>query len=167
MSDNQSGRSLVSLGEIIALAALAVSAAGVWITWKNTSDDKTTRIIEQRPSVPLSLRGNVDHDGRAMTIVPADPSHGLESLTLTLRGGSPIELGSEGRLHAGDIEAALKGADKRDKDTPYSVPLSITAHYVEAGTDRRGGGHYRLRYKWEGGGLFKSRSIHLISLSKD
>ena len=166
MSDRQSTRRWVSLGEIIALAALAVSAVGVWIAWKNMSDDKTTRVVEQHSSVPLSLRGNVDRDGRAMTIVPADPSHGLESLTLTLRGSSPIEVGSDGRLQASDVEAALKGTDKQDKDTAYSVPVSISAHYVEAGTDRRGGGSYRLRYKWEGGGLFGSRSIHLLSLSK-
>jgi hypothetical protein len=44
--------------------------------------------------------------------------------------------------------------------------VRIDAHYVEAGADRRGGGSYALRYKWEGGGLFGGRSLHLISLSK-
>ena len=166
MSDKQSTRRWVSLGEIIALAALIVSAAGVWIAWKNSAGDKTTRVVEQRSSVPLSLRGSVDRDGRVLTILPADPSHGLESLTLKLGGGSPIELGSDGRLGANDVESVLKDVDKQTKDAPYSVPVRIDAHYVEAGADRRGGGNYRLRYKWEGGGLFKSRSIRLLSLSK-
>lgn len=166
MSDKQFSRRFVSLGEVIALAALIVSAVGVWIAWKSSNGDKMTRVVEQRPAVPLSLRGNVDRDERALTIVPADPSHGLESLTLKLGNGSPIEVGSDGRLGASDVEGVLKGADKQVKDVAYSVPVRIDAHYVEAGADRRGGGNYRLRYKWEGGGLFGSRSIHLLSLSK-
>jgi hypothetical protein len=46
------------------------------------------------------------------------------------------------------------------------VPVRIAARYVENGSDRRGGGTYVLRYKWEGGGLFGGRSIHLLGLSK-
>ena len=166
MSDRQLTRRWVNLGEIIALAALIVSAIGVWIAWKNSNDDKTTRIVEQRASVPLSLRANVDGDGRALTIVPVDPTHGLESLTLRLSGGSPIEVGSDGRLGASDVEAALKNVDKQVKDEAYGVMVRIDARYVDAGADRRGGGNYRLRYKWEGGGLFKGRSIRLLSMSK-
>ena len=166
MNDKQSTRRFVSLGELIALAALIVSAVGVWIAWKSSNGDKMTRVVEQRPAVPLSLRGNVDRDGRALTIVPADPSHGLESLTLKLGNGSKIDVGSDGRLGASDVEAVLKGADKQVKDIAYSQKVTIDAHYVEAGADRRGGGHYSLRYKWEGGGLFGSRSIRLLSLSK-
>ena len=49
---------------------------------------------------------------------------------------------------------------KKPKDVTLSVPVRIDARYVEAGTDRRGGGSYVLRYKWEGGGLFGGRSLH-------
>src|SRR6185437_356073 len=100
------------------------------------------------------------------TLVPADPSHALESATLTIKGASPIEVGSDGRLSATDVESALKNRDKQDKDVPYSVPVRIAASYVENGADRRGGGSYVLRYKWEGGGLFGGRSIRLLGLSK-
>src|SRR5205085_1183196 len=40
------------------------------------------------------------------------------------------------------------------------------AHYVEMGADRRGGGTYVLRYRWEGGGLFGGRSVRLVGLSR-
>ncbi len=46
------------------------------------------------------------------------------------------------------------------------MPVRIAARYVEAGADRRGGGNYVLRYKWEGGGLFGGRSLRLVGLSK-
>jgi hypothetical protein len=159
-------RRWINLGELIALAALIVSALGVWIAWKNSNQDKTTRIVEQHHPVPLSLRATVDQDGRTLTLVPADPSHALESATLTIKGASPIDVGSDGRLSASDVESALRSRDKQDKDVAYTVPVRIAAHYVENGVDRRGGGAYVLRYKWEGGGLFGGRSIRLLGLSK-
>jgi hypothetical protein len=159
-------RRWINLGELIALAALIVSALGVWIAWKSSSKDEPTRIVEQRSAVPLALRGTPDGDGRTLTIVPADPSHALESLKVMIKGASPIEAGSDGRLSASDVEAALKGRDKEAKDVTHSVPIRIDARYVESGTDRRGGGSYVLRYKWEGGGLFGGRSLHLVGLSR-
>ena len=166
MSDEQTRRRWINLGELIALAALIVSAAGVWIAWKNNAQEKTTRVVEQRSSVPLALRAAADQDGRSLSIMPADPSHALESLTILIKGASPITIGSDGRLSASDLQSSLTGHDKGTKDVAYSVPVRIDARYVEDGTDRRSAGNYVIRYKWEGGGLFGSRSIHLLSLSK-
>jgi hypothetical protein len=159
-------RRWINLGELIALAALIVSALGVWIAWQSSNQDKPTRVVEQRPAVPLALRGTPDRDGRAITIMPADPAHALESLRVTVKGASPIEVGSDGRLSASDVEAALKGREKEAKEVAHSVPIRVEARYVESGTDRHGGGDYVLRYKWEGGGLLGGRSLRLVGLSR-
>lgn len=166
MSDEQARRRLISLGELIALAALVVSAVGVWIAWESSNRDTPTRIVEQRSAVPLTLRAEPDGTGRSLTIVPADPNHALESLKMMIKGASQIDVGSDGRLSASDVQAALKDRPKEDKDRTYSVPVRIEARYVESGADRRGGGEYVLRYKWEGGGLFGGRSVHLVGLSR-
>jgi len=166
MSTEESRRRRIAFGELIALAALIVSAAGVWIAWKSTSEDKPTRVVEQKSAIPLALRGTADGDGRTLTIMPADPSHALESLKVTIKGASPIEIGSDGRLSASDVESALKGREKEAKDVTRSVSARIDARYVEAGAERRGGGSYVIRYRWEGGGLFGGRSLRLVSLSR-
>jgi len=166
MTDERIRRRWINLGELIAFAALVVSALGVWIAWKSSSQDKTTRIVEQKSSVPLALRGTIDEDGRTLTIMPADPSHGLEGLSIKIKGANPIDVGSDGRLNASDLESALKGREKEPKDVTLSVPARIDARYVETGNDRRGSGTYVIRYKWEGGGLFGGRSIHLVGLSR-
>jgi hypothetical protein len=166
MTDEKARRRWINFGELVALAALVVSAVGVWIAWKSSNQDKPTEVIEHRSAVPLALRGNLDADDRTLTIVPADPSHGLESLKVTIKGAAPIDIGSDGRLTASDVEAALQGRDKEAKDVTHSVPVRIDARYVEAGVDRRGGGSYVLRYKWEGGGLFGGRSLRLAGLSR-
>ena len=166
MTDEKTRRRWINLGELIAIAALVVSATGVWIAWKSNSEDKPTRVVEQRSAVPLALRGAVSDDGRTLTIVPADPSHALESLTVTIKGSSPIEVGGDGRIRASDVEAALKDREKEAKDVTHRVATRIDARYVEAGADRRGGGAYVLRYKWEGGGLFGGRSLRLEGFSR-
>jgi hypothetical protein len=85
---------------------------------------------------------------------------------VTIKGASPIDVGSDGKLSAGDVEGVLKGREKEPKDVALRVPVRIDARYVEAGADRRGGGSYILRSKWEGGGLFGGRSLHLLGLSR-
>jgi hypothetical protein len=166
MTDRETRRRWISLGETIAIAALMVSAVGVWIAWQSSNNDRPTRVVEQRSAVPLALRGTADGDGRTLTIMPADPGHALQSLRLTINGASPIDVGSDGRLSASDVEAALKGREKEAKDVTHSVAVRIDARYVESGSDRRGGGAYVLRYKWEGGGLFGGRSLRLVGLAR-
>jgi hypothetical protein len=164
MTDDQTRRRLINLGELIAIAALAVSAVGVWIAWKSSSEDKPTRVVEQRQAIPLTLRGTVQNEGRALVIEPVEQSHALESLTLTIKGASPIELGSDGKLDASSVESAV--GNKDDAKGAHSLPVRIDARYVEMGKDRRGGGSYVLRYRWEGGGLFGGRSLRLTGFGR-
>ena len=169
MSESESERQRrrwINIGELIALAALIVSALGVWISWKSSQADKPTRVVEQRPPIPLTLRAKAEGDGQKLEISPVESTHALESLTVTIAGAAPIEVGSDGELNASDVQSAMKGHDKEPKDRTLSIPVRITAHYVEAGKERRGGGAYVLRYRWEGGGLFGGRSLHLVGLSR-
>jgi hypothetical protein len=165
MNDSERRR-WITFGELIALAALIVSAVGVWISWKSSDSDKTTRVVEQHQSIPLTLRAKREDDGTRLEISPVESSHALESLTVTLAGASPISVGSDGELDADDVAAALKGHDNEPKDKTLSVRAKIETRYVEAGKDRTAAGNYALRYQWKGGGLFGGRSLHLVSLSR-
>ncbi|HYX47367.1 MAG TPA: hypothetical protein VE820_11170 [Sphingomicrobium sp.] len=171
MSDTERERQhrrWITFGELIALAALIVSAVGVWISWKSSgTDEKPTRIVEQHQSIPLNLRGKREGDGERLEISPVEPTHALESLAITIPGAaSPIEVGSDGVLDSSDVASALKGHDNEPKDRALSVSARIAAHYVEAGKEKTASGTYRLRYMWKGGGLFGGRSLHFLSLSR-
>jgi len=160
-------RRLINLGELIALCALIVSAAGVWIAWKTSdSSDQPTRVVEQRQAIPLTLRAKARDDGRTLEISPVESSHALESLSISIAGAAPIEVGSDGELAASDVEAALEDHAKESKDETHSVAVRIAARYVEAGTDKRSSASYRLRYRWQGGGLFGGRSLRLVGLMR-
>jgi len=170
MSETESQRQRrrwVTFGELIALAALIVSAVGVWISWKSSGNEKSTKVVvDQRQSIPLTLRGKREDDGERLEISPVEPTHALESLTITLPGASPIEVGSDGVVDSSDVASALKGHDSDPKDRPLSVQARVETHYVEAGKEKRAAGIYTLRYMWKGGGLFGGRSLHFLSLSR-
>lgn len=159
-------RRWINVGELIALAALVVSALGVWISWKTSDKDGPTRIVEQRQPIPLTLRARREDDGRRLQISPVEDSHAIQSLKVTVAGASPIEVGSDGEIDASQVESVLTGRDKEPKDRTLSVHARIDARYVEMGKDRRASGTYTLRYMWKGGGLFGGRSLHLVSLSR-
>jgi hypothetical protein len=156
-------RRWINLGELIAIAALIVSAIGVWIAWKSTSNDQPTRVVEQRQPIPLTLRGTVENDGRELVIAPVEQSHALESLTLTVAGADPIELGSDGNLDADAVQGAIR---KDEGKGAHSVAVKIKARYVEMGKDRTAAGKYVLRYDIAGGGLLGGRSLRLTGLSR-
>ena len=164
MSDPDSRRRWITLGEVIALLALVVSAAGVWLTWQTSGDDKPATVVEKRQAIPLTLRGKAQNDGRNLVIEPVEPSHALESLTLTIKGATPIEVGSDGQVAASDIESAIK--DRDESKGAHRLPVRIDARYVEMGKDRHGGGSYVIHYRWEGGGLFGGRSLKLTGFGR-
>ena len=163
MTDEKARRRFISMGEIIALGALIVSALGLWITWSGSQKDEPTRIVEQKQAIPLVLRGSAERDGRILVIEPVEPSHALQSLTATFPGAAPIEMGSDGRLDAAAVQSAIVDKDRKGAK---KVRVRIAARYVEAGSDRTSTGSYSLSYRWEGGGLFGGKSVRLTGISR-
>ena len=154
----------LTLGELLAVVAVVISALGLWKSWH--SDDQPTTIVEQRRPIALTLRGKAENDGRSLAISPVEQSHALQSLTITLPGtAAPLNIGSDGELSANDLEDALGKAADRGKGT-HRVRARIQADYVEAGVVRHATGNYTLAYRWEGGRLFGGRSLRLVSLSR-
>jgi hypothetical protein len=165
-AERKARRRMINLGEAVAIGALILSALGLWNGWRGHDDGKLrpSTVVEQKTAVPLALRGLIGDGGKAITISPVDPSHALDSLTLTIAGKSPIELGSDGKLTNSAVEPALEASTKSKQIS--TVPVMIAARYIEAGVDRRGGGAYRLSYRWEGGGLFGGHSLKLVGFSR-
>lgn len=162
--NEQERRRWINLGELIALAALIVSAVGVWIAWKSSSNDQPTRVVEQRQAIPLTLRATVKDDGKTLAISPVESTHALESLNVAIPGAYPIELGSDGELDANSVEGKLAGKNLDKGD--HSIRVRIDARYVEMGKDRESKGSYVLRYRVEGGGLLGGRSVRLTGFSR-
>ena len=154
-------RRLINLGEAIGIGALAISALGLWNGWSKR--DKPAVVVEKTHSVPFALRGKIEDGGKRMVITPVDPSHALETLSLSAPGKPAIDLGSDPELSAAAAEALLTNPKK---DGTGSLRVTFNARYIEAGNERRGGGGYWLAYRWEGGGLFGGHSLRLTAMTR-
>lgn len=154
----------VTLGEGVALAALIISALGLWNSWKN-GQEAPARVVEQREPIPLALHGEPQDGGKRLLLSPVEESHAIDSLAVTVKGQDPIYVGSDGRLSASDVESALGDAADTGDGT-HRVLVRIATRYIEAGEDRRASGSYVLSYRWEGGGLFGGRSLRLTGFSR-
>ena len=162
-ADQAKRRRLITLGEIIALAALIISGLGLWNGWSGRSD-KPAVIVETARSVPLALRGKVEEDGKRLAIAPVEAGHALEALTLTAPGKPALDLGSEPRLAASAVEGLINGA--RKKEGTGSLRVNFIGRYIETGTERRGGGHYWIAYRWTDGGLFGGHSLRVTGMTR-
>ncbi len=156
-------RRWINIGEIIAVAGLTISGLALWNSW-GRDEPKPAMVIQNPRAIPLALRGRVEDDGRALVVSPVEDGHALDSLTLTTPGRPTIAIGSDGRIEASDAERLLD--DAAEKEREGAVVVTIAARYVEAGTDRRGGGRYRLSWRWEKGGLLGGRSLRLTGFSR-
>jgi hypothetical protein len=167
-----SKRRWINLGEIVAVGALAISALGLWNSWRGDRQPAATEVVEKHVAVPLTLRGVPKQDGRSLLVEPVEAGHALDSAQVALSGlkGAPeFELAGDAELDADDIERAMDKADFGKSEKPGSglhrLPLSIDARYIEAGQTRRSKARYALTYRWEESGLFGGRSLRLAGLS--
>ena len=156
----------VTLGEAVAIAALIVSAGGLWLSWKTSDKDiGPTEVVEKRQAVPLALRGKTTNDGRTLEISPVESGHALQSLDDMVAGSSAIEAGSDGQLDASDLESAL-GDKAEDGKGTHRIRVRIASKYVEAGADKTATGSYVISYRWEGGGLLGGRSLRFSGFTR-
>ncbi len=163
-SDGKARRSWIGFGETIGLAAVVISALGLWNSWRSEEPEKPSPQAETKATtIPIAFRGQIERDGRAITISPVEPGHSLESLTLSVAGKPAVSVGSDGRLDASEVQRLVGSADKSRK--PDSLSIRIEARYIEAGTLKRGGGRYRISYRWDDGGLFGADKLRLTGLS--
>ena len=169
MTENDEGRrrrKWISMGEGVAVAALMISALGLWNGWRR-GDDKPA-VVEKQGAVPLTLRGIPKDGGRSLTVEPVEAAHALDSATVSM-AGMKLDLAGDARIAAGDVERPLDrdGAIKaqRPGDGLHRLSVKIDARYVEAGQNRRSLATYSLAYRWGGSGLFGGRSLRLAGLS--
>ena len=158
-------RRWINLGEFVAVAGLVISGLALWNSWGGDKpDDKSSVVaVEKARTSPLALRGKVGADGKTLVLTPVESGHSLDSATLSANGRS-VDVGSDGALSASDVQS-LVGKPKDDEKSG-SIPVKVDARYVEAGEDRKGGGAYRIRYRWEGGGLFGGKALRLVGFSR-
>jgi len=151
------------LGEAIGIGALVISGLGLWNSWQSGKEGPA-EVVERKAAVPLVLRGKVEEDGKRIAISPVEQSHAIDSLSFVFPGGTTVGVGSDGVLEADEVQDAMPDPDEKKGDG--QVTATVTAQYVETGTERTAKRRYAISYRWEGGGLLSGKKLRLTGFRR-
>lgn len=163
LSPANSRRRWINLGEGVAVVGLLISGLALWNSWGRDDPKPVVAVADQPRAIPLALRGKVLDDGKGLAISPVESSHALDSLTLSVPGKPPLELGGDPVISAAVVEGLLPDGKKDGRGV---LLVSFAARYIEAGTERRTASRYRLDYRWVNGGLFGGHSLRLTGMKR-
>jgi hypothetical protein len=164
-SPSEQRKRWINIGEIVAVAGLAISGLALWNSWK-ADEPKAEVSRKETNAIPLALRGIVEDGGKAIRLSPVENGHALEGLTVTAvkpvsgtatYGGDPV-------LSASTIETWLPTDASGQSDG--TILLNVDATYIERGETRKARQRYRINFAWREGGLFGGKSLRLTGVSR-
>ncbi|MHC9420318.1 hypothetical protein ACYZX9_17165 [Sphingomonas citri] len=168
-------RRWITLGEVLALAAVLISALTLWSNWSDRRDDKVAKAEESTRAssraATLTLVASAASKDR-LTLRPAAEVQSVQSQTLlfpSALGLDPVETTGEPRIEGDWFEGALKkarAAAHRPDDSrgDEQMPVAIVTRYLVDGAPHEDVALYDIGYSISGH-LFSGHSISLRGLS--
>ncbi len=171
-------RRWLNLGELLAIAAVLISALTFWNSYRERASsearDNATAASASRRAATLVLRATPDRDGRALALSPRSDAQAIQGQTIRFPaalGLSAVETGSDARIERGWLEAALVKARKDAGARPETagdarLPLLVTTSFLADGDPHTDRAVYQLGYRTSHG-LLSGTSVALTGLSRD
>ena len=172
-------RRWVTLGEILAVAAVGISALTLWDSHQDRarSEEKAAASASREDAevATLVLRATPSHDGDRLTLAPLNPEQAIQAQTIlfpTALGVSPIETTGDPRIEAAWFADALKRArkaagQKEDDPGDQRLPIVVVTHYLAAGQRHTARAIHDLGYTLEGrflrGSAVTLRGMSIVS----
>jgi hypothetical protein len=144
-------RRWLTLGEILAVLAVAISALTFWNSYRERTNAEAEKQAESSSSAKkaatLILKASADSDGRALTLTPRSEDQAIQSQTVrfpTALGVSPAETSGDARIDRGWFASGLVKARKEAHATDQTagdarLPVLIETQFLVNGephTDR-------------------------------
>lgn len=151
-------RRWITLGEIVAVAAVVISGLTFWNSWSERQDaaaerqaERAAESKEKAASSAVLLTGSVEDDGAMLTL--SDPAHRIQQIEVRFPkalGVGPQTSVLEPQIQAVWIAAPMLkltdgGADRREG----RLPVAITASYWDADVQRASTAIYDLVWRTE------------------
>ncbi len=151
-------RRWLTLGEIIAVLALLISAASLWDAHQERSARQAQSAAVRAPLVPLVLRATTDDSGETLKIT-ANRDRIIETQTISF----PVAVGTDAqdtignpRIEAGWFADGLRRAlnragaraDSAGKRARGRLPILVITRYLDDGVPRSDRALYDVGYGW-------------------
>ncbi|MFC3713704.1 hypothetical protein ACFOMD_14085 [Sphingoaurantiacus capsulatus] len=136
-------RRWITLGELLAVAAVVISALTFWNSYSERRSSEEARVSEARSGAArartLILRATASQDGEVLTLSAAS-DQAIQSQTVTFPSALEIDAveTTNPRIEAdwfdGALRKARKDAGQRDEDAgDERLPIAVTTHYLADG----------------------------------
>ena len=170
-------RRWLTLGELLAALAVAISALTLWNSYRERANAEARHHEEtarsQRRAAVLTLKATPDKDGRTLALAPRAEEQAIQSQTIrfpSALGLPPAETSSDARIERGWIESALvharKAAGVRDETIGDArVPVLIETRFLADGDPHTDRAVYELGYATSHS-LIGGTTVHLKGLSR-
>lgn len=171
-------RRWISLGEMLAVLAVGISALTLYLNWSDKEDERADKASQSRSAsaraAKLVLNAKADGDDRLL-LTPAAPDQIVQSQTIIFPGAlgvAPVSTTGEPRIEAGWFESALKRTREKAKLPDNSVgdeklPVVITTRFVVNGEAREDNAVYDIGYgiagRWLAGHDVTLRGLSLVT----
>lgn len=165
-------RRWITLGEVLAVVAVLISAATLWNSYSERKSGEAERSAaakkEERSEAALVLRARAADDGRRLTLEPVDGDQVIQSQRLLFPsrlGVDAVETAGDARIEARWIADTLKKIEaERNTAGDLRVPVAIVSRFSGKGDLHETAALYQIAYRREGH-LLGGSSIRLRGLS--
>lgn len=173
-------RRWITLGEILGVAAVVISALTFWNSYSERRNAEIERESEARSADTkartLVLRGTVDPDGEVLTLA-ATGDQDIQGVTVSFPSALELEPvdATNPRIEADWFDAALRHARReagqRDEDAgDERLPVAITTRYVVGGAMLADTSLYDVGYgvkeRFLRGGTVRLRGLSFIGRTR-
>lgn len=174
-------RRWITLGEILAVIAILISALTLWNSWSERRDSDAAKQIEARSAshraVTLVLTATASNDGM-LTLKPASGEQSIQTQVIAFPkslGLDPVTTTGEPRVEAAWFERALKRARNEaglpdDSRGDERLPIAITTRFLVDGKMHEDVALYDVGYtiagRWLTGHHVTLRGLSLVSKAK-
>lgn len=175
-------RRWVTLGEVLAVVAVVISALTLWNSWAERSDSEAMKTVEARQAstraatLALTATASGTHQ---LVLKPTSSEQTVQSQTIafpTALGAAPAETTGEPRIEAAWFEHALKKARNQaglpdDSRGDERLPVIITTRFLVGSDAFQDVAIYDLGYsisgRWLAGHSVTLRGLSLVSRIKN
>lgn len=174
-------RRWLTLGEVLAVIAVVISALTLWNNWSERRDSEAAKTVEaQQTSIrAATLVLTATSSGKSeLVLKPASPEQSVQSQTIhfpTALGAAPAETTGEPRIEAAWFERALLKARSQaglpdDSRGDERLPVVITTRFLVDGKAHEDVALYDIGYtvsgRWLSGHSVTLRGLSLVSRAK-
>lgn len=170
-------RRWLSLGEMLAIAGVVISALALWNSYRERTSSEAERVAADTRSakvaVTLILKGTVEKEGNRLALTPRDDRQTIQAQTLRFPAAlalEPVETTGDPRIERSWFEKpltdALDRAGAKHRTTgDAKLPVFITTRFLVDGIEHEDRAIYQIGYTL-GHGFLAGTTVKLSGLSR-